>query len=50
LLSILYRHATRSSDLAILDAQLLADGPVALAKLPARVPDGFHGAWLGDVP
>jgi carotenoid cleavage dioxygenase len=50
LLSILYRHATRSSDLAILDAQLLADGPVALAKLPVRVPDGFHGAWLGDVP
>jgi carotenoid cleavage dioxygenase len=47
ILSVLYRGATGTSDLAILDAGDLGAGPVALARLPVRVPDGFHGAWLG---
>jgi carotenoid cleavage dioxygenase len=46
LLAVIYRAATRRSDLAVLDAAALAAGPVALAHLPVRVPDGFHGAWL----
>ncbi len=46
LLAMIYRAADHRSDLAVLDANDLAAGPVALAHLPCRVPDGFHGAWL----
>ena len=48
ILAVLYRGASKTSDLAIIDAGALAAGPVALARLPARVPDGFHGAWVRD--
>jgi len=34
------------SDLAILDAQNIAAGPVALLKLPVRVRATFHGTWV----
>ena len=50
LLAIVYRGGREKSDLVVLDARDLAAGPVALAKLPVRVPDGFHGAWVGDAP
>ena len=49
LLAITYRAGTHSSDLLILDARDIAAGPIGTAKLPVRVPDGFHGAWVGDV-
>lgn len=45
LLSLTYKAADNLSDLVILDAQNLAAGPVARAKLPTRVPYGFHGNW-----
>jgi len=45
LLSTIYRGAENRSDLAIFDAENVADGPVACAELPHRVPFGFHGNW-----
>ncbi len=44
-LSLLYRGAENRSDLAIFDALNVADGPLACAQLPHRVPFGFHGNW-----
>ncbi len=34
------------SDLVVLDATRVGDGPVARVRLPQRVPAGFHGDWL----
>jgi carotenoid cleavage dioxygenase len=34
-----------SSSLAVLDAQNIAAGPVATARLEHRIPVGFHGGW-----
>lgn len=45
LLSVLYRGTENRSDLAVFDAQNIADGPMACAQLPHRVPFGFHGNW-----
>ena len=38
----------RASDLLVLDATTLR--PTATVHLPRRVPAGFHGSWLADVP
>ncbi len=46
ILSYRYDRATDRSDLLVLDATSLADGPVAEIHLPRRVPFGFHGSWL----
>ncbi|MGG1947378.1 carotenoid oxygenase family protein [Trinickia sp. NRRL B-1857] len=46
LLSCVYRQATATSDVVVLDAQDIAAGPVATVHLPVRVPAGFHGQWL----
>ena len=45
LLSIVYRAAENRSDLIVLDASNVADGLIARAELPHRVPYGFHGNW-----
>lgn len=45
LIAIVYRAAEDRSDFVILDASDVAGGPVAAAKLPRRVPFGFHGNW-----
>jgi len=44
-LCVIFRGDTQCSDLAVFDAQHLADGPLALAHLSHRVPAGFHGNW-----
>ena len=44
-LSTVYRGAENRSDLAVFDAENIADGPIACAQLPHRVPHGFHGNW-----
>ena len=44
-LSVVYRAAERTSDLAVFEATDLARGPIALAHLSSRVPAGFHGNW-----
>ena len=36
---------TNYSDLVILDAQRIEDGPIARAKLPLRIRSGLHGNW-----
>ncbi|MDU6731959.1 MAG: carotenoid oxygenase family protein, partial [Bradyrhizobium sp.] len=47
LLTVVWRAATNTSDLAVLNATDIASGPVALVHLGHRVPDGFHGNWVG---
>ena len=44
-LSVVYRAAENRSDLVVLDAGNVPDGPIACAELPHRVPYGFHGNW-----
>jgi carotenoid cleavage dioxygenase-like enzyme len=45
-LAVIWRAAERRSDFAVLRADCLAAGPIALAELSSRVPFGFHGNWL----
>ena len=46
LLAVAYCGAEARSDPLVLDAEQLATGPVAIAKLETRVPFGFHGNWM----
>ena len=41
-----YREEENRSDLVILDAENIADAPLATVHLPHRVPYGFHGNWV----
>jgi carotenoid cleavage dioxygenase-like enzyme len=45
LLAVAWREQERRSDLLVFDAMDLALGPLAVARLPHRVPFGFHGSW-----
>jgi carotenoid cleavage dioxygenase len=45
-LTLVYRSDENRSDLVVFDAKDIAAGPLATAKLPVRVPFGFHGNWL----
>ena len=36
----------RSSDLVLLDAAHIDAEPVAVIRMPQRVPQGLHGAWI----
>jgi carotenoid cleavage dioxygenase len=44
--AVVYRAAEDRSDLLIFDAQAVANGPLATARAPRRVPFGFHGNWV----
>ena len=44
-IATVYRGATDTSDFVVFDAQDIPAGPIATAKLPRRVPFGFHGNW-----
>ncbi len=46
LMTIVGRRDENRTDLVILDAQALSDGPVAIIKFPCRVHEGFHGIWV----
>jgi carotenoid cleavage dioxygenase len=48
LLVILNRLDQGHSELAIFDAEKLADGPVARLHLPVRVRSTFHGSWVPE--
>jgi carotenoid cleavage dioxygenase len=48
LLVIVNRFAENRSDLAILNAGRLQDGPLALLRLPVRVRSTFHGMWVPE--
>ncbi len=47
LLAVIYRARENRSDLAVFKATDVEAGPVALVHLAHRVPDGFHGNWVG---
>jgi carotenoid cleavage dioxygenase-like enzyme len=47
LLAAVYRGCENRSDLAVFNATDIEAGPVALVHLAHRVPDGFHGNWVG---
>lgn len=47
LVTVAYRGAEDCGDFLVFDAQDVAAGPIASAKVPARVPFGFHGNWRG---
>ena len=46
LIGVCNRHLERRSDLLILDAQHLGEGPIATVKLPLRLRNGVHGHWV----
>ena len=46
LLSYVYDRAEGSSELVILDATKIAQGPIARVKIPRRIPFGFHALWV----
>jgi carotenoid cleavage dioxygenase len=45
LVSLIYRGNEDQSDFAVFEAQDVAAGPIATARIPRRVPFGFHGNW-----
>ena len=46
LIASFFNMAEQYSGLGIFNAQHLADGPIALAKLPYVIPLGFHGCFI----
>jgi carotenoid cleavage dioxygenase-like enzyme len=48
ILSVIYRGAEDKSDIAVFEARDIGRGPVGLARLPRRVPFGFHGNWVAS--
>ncbi len=49
-LSLVYDTDRQASDLLVLHAQDFTGDPVAIVHLPVRVPYGFHGNWISDIP
>jgi carotenoid cleavage dioxygenase len=47
-LQLVDRHATGTTDLLILDAQHIDDLPVAVLRIPIRMPGGLHGNWVTE--
>jgi len=45
LVATVWRAAENVSDLVVFDAQDVEAGPIASARVPRRVPFGFHGNW-----
>ncbi len=46
LLVCVYRAATHTTDVVILDATDVATPAIATVHLPRHIPAGFHGAWI----
>jgi carotenoid cleavage dioxygenase-like enzyme len=46
LVATVYRGAGDRNDFVVFDATDVTAGPIATAKLPRRVPFGFHGNWM----
>lgn len=49
LLVLVYRAATDTSELQVLEAQDINAPPAATIRMPRRVPSGFHGNWAPGV-
>ncbi len=39
---------TEKSELVILDARKIEDGPIARVRVPRRIPLGFHASWMAE--
>ena len=48
ILSIINRLDEGHSEIAILDSQHIADGPIARLYLPVRIRSTFHGYWVPE--
>lgn len=48
ILSVVWRGREDKSDVCVFEARDLARGPVGFARLPRRVPFGFHGNWVAS--
>jgi hypothetical protein len=46
LVGFVWNGLENRSEVWIIDAQKLAEGPVARVILPQRVPHGFHSTWV----
>ncbi|MEZ6029168.1 MAG: carotenoid oxygenase family protein [Hyphomonadaceae bacterium] len=46
---LVYRAATDTSELQVLEAQDISAPPTATIRMPRRVPSGFHGNWAPGV-
>lgn len=44
-IALVYRGAENRSDFVVFDASDIGAGPIGIAKMPRRVPFGFHGNW-----
>jgi len=42
----LYNTTSNVSEFIILDAQNIAQQPLARIEMPRRVPHGLHGSWI----
>ena len=47
ILILAHNRATELTELLIFAADDIEQGPVCKAKLPLRIPSGFHGTWVG---
>ncbi len=45
-MGVVNRRAEHRSDLVILDAQRMDEGPIATIKVPVRLKYGIHGNWV----
>jgi all-trans-8'-apo-beta-carotenal 15,15'-oxygenase len=48
LLGLSYEKASHTSRLVVFDAQHVADGPIAQARLDHHIPADFHGVWVAN--
>ena len=46
LLTVVYRTNEDRSDVVILDAENIEAEPIAIIKIPHRIPFGFHGNFV----
>lgn len=47
LLTLAYDQTTCLNEMMIFNADDIETGPIGKAKLPLRIPAGFHGSWVG---
>lgn len=45
-ITVVYRNDEDRSDVVILDAQHISEEPIAIIKIPHRIPFGFHGNFM----
>ncbi|MFT4614424.1 MAG: carotenoid cleavage dioxygenase-like enzyme [Bacteroidia bacterium] len=46
-LQLAHHHESALTEMLIFDAGDIEPGPICRAKLPVRIPAGFHGTWVG---